>query len=197
MERDYTPSPRLQRSIDMLIRTEYTPNPQALKFLTNYDISAAPVFFTQDTGAPNSALARKLLGIAGVISVFFGSNFITITKDIESEWENIKHEVIITIVEHFDSGLTSFDQQPSADVHSPSSEIEQQIIDILDLKIRPAVAMDGGDIVFISFADGVVKLELRGACVGCPSSLDTLKRGVESTLQYYIPQVLSVEAVNL
>jgi Fe-S cluster biogenesis protein NfuA len=184
----------------MFIQTESTPNPNALKFMPGQDISHEPMYFLNIEDAKSSFLARKILGIKGVESVFFGSNFITVSKSESGLWDILKPEVLMMIMDHLTSGLTIFDypQEKNNDrmERSYSSEIEKQIIEIIETRVRPSVAMDGGDIIYKGFEDGVVKLELHGACSGCPSSIITLKSGIESMLKHYVPEVKEVEAIN-
>mgnify|MGYP003493734908 CR=1 FL=1 len=182
----------------MFIQTEDTPNPNALKFLPGSLVSQRPVFITirEDSSSP---LAKKLFDLGAIEAVFLGADFITITKTDDADWSVMKPQVIMVIMDHFVAGLPVFENSFAAEVIeavSDLTEIEKQIIEIIETKVRPSVAMDGGDIVYQGFKDGVVMLELRGACSGCPSSTITLKQGIESMLKYYIPEVLSVEAAN-
>lgn len=182
----------------MFIQTEDTPNPNALKFLPGSYVSDRPVYITvrEDSSSP---MAKKLFTLRGIEAVFLGSDFITITKADDIDWAILKPQVIMIIMDHFVAGLPVFENSFSAEVSNTSSdltEIEKQIIEIIETKVRPSVAMDGGDIVYQGFKDGVVTLELRGACSGCPSSTITLKQGIESMLKYYIPEVISVEAAS-
>jgi Fe-S cluster biogenesis protein NfuA len=181
----------------MYIQTEKTPNPDALKFLPGIEISpASPVYFKNKDDCKDSSLAMKLIDIENIEAVFFGSDFITITKNSEFEWDILKPEILVTIMDHFVSGLTAFDNiqyndSPKIDTqHLP--EIEKQIIEIIETRVRPAVAMDGGDISYVGFDNGKVILSLKGACAGCPSSSITLKNGIESMLKHYIPEVTEV-----
>lgn len=185
----------------MYIQTENTPNPNALKFYPGVSISPGePVHMTGREEARNtSLLAGKLFEIKFVEAVFFGNDFITVTKAASIEWEAIKAEIIMVIMDHFVSGLPIFEnkaEKPAALNLDHLSEIEKQIVEIIETRVRPSVAMDGGDIVYRGFENGVVKLELKGACAGCPSSIITLKNGIESMLQHYVPEVQAVEAVN-
>lgn len=183
----------------MFIQTETTPNPAAIKFIPGVDVSPEqPVYMTSKEGC-NSALARSLFSIKNVEAVFFGSDFITITGASDSNWDVMKPEIIMTIMDFFVAGLPVFDNNRSVKAEiskSDLTEIEKQIIEIIETRVRPSVAMDGGDIVYQDFKDGVVLLELRGSCSGCPSSIVTLKDGIESMLKHYIPEVQSVKAVN-
>lgn len=183
----------------MFIQTESTPNPAALKFLPGIDVSPEqPIYMTSKEGC-DSELARKLFSVKNVEAVFFGSDFITITSTPDANWDVMKPEIIMTIMDHFVAGLPVFDniQSNKAEISkSDLTEIEKQIIEIIETRVRPSVAMDGGDIVYQGFEDGTVFLELRGACSGCPSSTVTLKEGIESMLRHYVPEVQAVEAVN-
>lgn len=185
----------------MFIQTEITPNPNAIKFLPNITISPGnPVHFANiDEAKSKSSLAVQLFTIDNVKSVFFGDDFITITKEGDSDWLIIKPEILVIIMDHFTAGYSFFDQQATKYIVDNSvgeSEIERQIIEIIETRVRPSVAMDGGDIIYRGFENGIVKLELRGACSGCPSSSITLKNGIESMLKHFVPEVLSVESVD-
>lgn len=185
----------------MLILTENTPNPHAIKFLPGVAVAMdQPTFFSsQEQTKLKSILAFKLFNIEDIAAVFFGSDFITITKNSSSDWNVLKPEILMTIMDHLTMNLPIFDcveQASSAAYDSETmSEIEKQIIEIIDTRVRPSVAMDGGDIVYRGFQNGVVMLELRGSCSGCPSSSMTLKNGIESMLKHFIPEVESVEAI--
>lgn len=184
----------------MFIQTDTTPNPNALKFIPGLDVAESPVYFLTEKDAHNSFLARKILAIKFVETVFFGTDFITVSKKEDGNWDVLKPEILMMIMDHFTSGLSAFDfvqeqLKPSSKTNY-DSEIERQIIEIIETRVRPSVAMDGGDIIYKSFEDGVVKLELHGACSGCPSSTITLKNGIESMLKHYVPEVKSVEAIN-
>ena len=182
----------------MYIRTEETPNPEALKFIPGVEVTdAGSYYFKSVDEARSSFLARKLLSTSGIDAVFFGNDFITITKNKDSDWFVLKPEAIILIMDHFSSGLSAIDtvsDQREAAVEL-KTEIEKQIFEIIETRVRPSVAMDGGDIIYRGFEDGIVKLELKGACSGCPSSTVTLKNGIESMLKHYVPEVISVEEI--
>ncbi|HJK87131.1 MAG TPA: NifU family protein [Candidatus Megaira endosymbiont of Nemacystus decipiens] len=182
----------------MFIQTEETPNPNALKFLPEAEINLKePIFFhTKEDAIGKSPMALKLFDVHGVKSVFFGNNFITITKNEEENWELIKPDILMSIMDHLVSGMPIFEENSQSidDNSSDISEIEKQIIEIIDTRVRPSVAMDGGDITYKGFKNGIVYLQLRGACSGCPSSSITLKNGIESMLQHFIPEVKAVEA---
>jgi Fe-S cluster biogenesis protein NfuA len=183
----------------MFIQTESTPNPNALKFLPGESISSeGPIHFSTIEDAKFSPLARKLFATEGVVAVFFGSDFITITKDENVRWDVLKPEILVSMMDHLVAKLPIFDQKREDQNKSLDGlgDLEKQIVEIIETRVRPSVAMDGGDIIYRGFDNGVVMLELRGACAGCPSSTVTLKNGIESMLKYYVPEVLSVEAIE-
>ncbi len=181
----------------MFIQTEDTPNPDALKFITGTDISESPIHFASKDEAKGTILVLNLFKIEGVKAVFFGSDFITITKNEKEKWEVLKPHIVSSIMDHLTSGMHALEgYKPYSEEESKNySDIEQQIIEIIETRVRPSVAMDGGDIVYKSFKDGIVYLELKGSCSGCPSSEITLKNGIESMLQYYITEVIGVEQI--
>jgi Fe-S cluster biogenesis protein NfuA len=183
----------------MFIQTEATPNPNAMKFLPGEDISPDnPVHFASKEDSISSPLARKLFAIHGISAVFFGAEFITITKEENTDWVVLKPEILVSIMDHLAAKLPIFTEQ-KAKKEIPQeylSEIERQIVEIIETRVRPSVAMDGGDITYRGFENGVVTLELKGACSGCPSSSITLKNGIESMLKHYVPEVESVEAIQ-
>ncbi len=180
----------------MFIQTENTPNPNSLKFLPGRKVSnngPLEVLRQEDT---NNLLIKNLLQINGVIGVFLGEDFFSINKEENKNWDDIQHIVISYVNEHYANGNTCIiDKLNDEKQNKNYSEIEKQIISILDTKIRPAVARDGGDIKFQEFKDGTVKVLLKGSCSGCPSSTLTLKKGVENLLCHYIPEVKEVLAV--
>jgi Fe-S cluster biogenesis protein NfuA len=181
----------------MFIQTEETPNPATLKFLPGRTVmeEGTADFRTSDAAA-KSPLARALFQVGGVGGVFFGSDFVSVTKADEAEWFALKPAVLAAIMDHFTSGLPVMEPAEAGAGHDPEdSEIVIQIKEILDTRVRPAVAQDGGDIVFQSFDDGIVYLHMQGSCAGCPSSTATLKAGIENMLRYYIPEVVEVRAV--
>lgn len=186
----------------MFIETETTPNPNALKFLPGSQISTnGPVFFNNIYEARKlSSLALKLFQIYEVTNVFYGFDFITITKNEKASWSNLKPEILMVIMDHLVAGMPVFDNASHAVVSDLNikdlSEIEKQIVAIIETRVRPSVAMDGGDIEYKKFQDGVVYLKLAGACQGCPSSTITLKDGIESLLQHFIPEVKEVVAIE-
>lgn len=184
----------------MFIQTEETPNPESLKFLPGVNISPSPMNFLDESQAINSPLAQKLFSLDFVKSVFLGYDFVTVTKKEDAKWEVIKAEVLVTIMDFLVSGMEAV--KPAGTSNKPLStsdveedKISQEIREIIETRVRPAVMQDGGDIVFHEFKDGIVKVELHGACSGCPSSTVTLKSGIENMLKYYVPEVISVEAI--
>lgn len=184
----------------MFIQSEETPNPQTLKFIPHGQIVGGDrvyEFKSQKEAATVSPLAMQLFAISGVKSLFFGKDFITVTKD-DSDWQHLKAEINATILDFYVSGKEIFFKKNEDDKASDDEddEVVKQIKELIEIKVRPAVAMDGGDIIFDSFEDGIVKLQLRGACSGCPSSTITLKNGIENMLKHYIPEVESVEQVE-
>ncbi|MCE2516443.1 MAG: NifU family protein [Alphaproteobacteria bacterium] len=181
----------------MFIQTEDTPNPATLKFIPGVDVMATDTaHFSDISEASRSPLARRLFAVDGVSGVFLGSDFVSITKDDSREWFTIKPGVLSAIMEHFASGMAVIEDGEDEDDDSDDDDTVKQIKHLLDTRVRPAVAMDGGDIVFKSFEEGVVTLFMRGACQGCPSSTATLKMGIENMLRHYIPEVQEVRADN-
>ena len=180
----------------MFVQTELTPNPNSLKFLPGKNVSNSGSFEVTKKEDTDNDLVRNLLSINGVIGVFLGEDFLSINKKEDVSWEDIKHIVISLINDFYSSGkefvIANELFEEKKDEHS---EIEKQIISILEKKIRPAVAKDGGDIKFKEFKDGVVKVELQGSCSGCPSSTMTLKQGVQNLLCHYLPEVKEVIAI--
>jgi len=185
----------------MMVEIEQTPNPDTLKFLPGKKVSeVGPVEFLKKDKGKDTPLASKILSLEGTLMVFFGENFITVKKEKDLDWASLKHSIISEINDFYSEGnevVISKDQKKSFSDSKPTEKNEtvNKIIEILDSKIRPAVARDGGDITFKSFKDGVVTVELKGSCSGCPSSIMTLKQGVQNLLCHYIPEVKSVEAV--
>ena len=187
----------------MFIQTEQTPNPQTLKFLPGKVVMDEGTAFYQNIDeASDSPFARRLFAIDGVEGVFFGSDFITITKDQSLDWQVMKPLVLGSIMDHYNSGDETIisnktNHDNSLKVDENDSDIVKQIKELIDQRVRPAVAMDGGDISFCSFDQGIVTLEMKGACAGCPSSTATLKMGIENMLKHYIPEVIEVRAAEL
>jgi len=185
----------------MFIQTQDTPNPDSLKFLPGSDVLGAgnTMDFPTAASSLSSPLAKLIYRIEGVRGVFFGSNFITVTKQEDAEWRIIKPEIFAVIMDFFASGLPIVsERKPNADteINDDDDETVQMIKELLDTRIRPTVQEDGGDIVFMGFEDGIVKLKMQGSCSSCPSSIVTLKNGVQNMLQFYIPEVVSVEQVK-
>ena len=169
----------------MFVQTEITPNPNSLKFIPGKKVSLEKSFEVLKKEEINNPLLRNILSINGVKGIFLGEDFLSVNKEEKIEWDDIKHIVISLINDFYSSGKKFvFDK-----------EIEKKIVQILDQKIRPAVAKDGGDIKFKEFKDGVVKVQLQGSCSGCPSSTMTLKRGVQNLLCHYLPEVKEVVAI--
>ena len=191
----------------MMIETESTPNPDTLKFLPGKKVSeVGPIEFLKNDKNIKVSLANKILSLEGTTMVFFGTDFITVKKKKSLNWEDLKHGIISEINDYYSKGnvvvvgkdlrLEKVLSKSASDAKPvQSNEIIDKINEVLDSKIRPAVAKDGGDITFKSFTDGVVTVELKGSCSGCPSSIMTLKQGVQNLLCHYIPEVKSVEAI--
>jgi Fe-S cluster biogenesis protein NfuA len=181
----------------MFIQTEPTPNPATLKFLPGKVVmDRGTADFAEPSRATASPLAKRLFQIEGVGSVFLGSDFITVGKADGAEWPVLKPQILAAIMEHYASGEPAVTGDDQAAAAGEESEIVAQIRELLDTRVRPAVAQDGGDIIFRAFEDGVVYLHLQGACSGCPSSTATLKHGIENMLRYYVPEVQAVRAVE-
>lgn len=186
----------------MFIQTEATPNPNTMKFLPGQDVlGSKTAFFTDKENAKQSPLASALFILADIRAIFFGSDFITVTKTEASDWEILKPQILTTIMEHFQSGLPIMREAAAEKTEATGnySESDQEVVDqikeLLETRVRPAVAQDGGDIIFHSFKDGIVHLEMHGSCAGCPSSTATLKSGIENMLKHYLPEVIAVEPV--
>ena len=191
----------------MMVDTEHTPNPDTLKFLPGKKVSeVGPIEFLKNDKSIKVSLANKILSLEGTVMVFFGEDFITVKKEKDLNWDDLKHGIISEINDYYSKGnevVVSKDLKlakilsESASDSKPvqSNEIINKINEVLDSKVRPAVAKDGGDITFKSFKDGVVTVELKGSCSGCPSSIMTLKQGVQNLMCHYIPEVKSVEAI--
>ena len=180
----------------MFVQTEITPNPNSLKFMPGKTVSNCGSFEITKKEKIDNELVRNLLSINGVTGIFLGADFISVNKKEEEKWEDLKH-IIISLINDFYSSGKDFVIDKSLDAKEKINliEIEKQIIKILDTKIRPAVAKDGGDIKFKEFKDGIVKVQLQGSCSGCPSSTMTLKQGVQNLLCHYIPDVKEVIAI--
>jgi len=185
----------------MFIETEGTPNPATLKFLPGrYVMEAGTADFASPASAARSPLAAAVFQLPGVARVFLGNDFITVTKTDEIAWQGLKPQVLAAIMEHFVAGRPVIEGADEdlldEDVDPADQEIVEQIKELLDTRVRPAVAGDGGDIVFRGYRDGVVRLHMQGACSGCPSSRATLKHGIENMLRHYVPEVVAVEQVE-
>lgn len=186
----------------MFIQTEATPNPSTLKFIPGQEVLRQGTRDFRDRGAAEKAspLAARIFEVDGVEGVFLGSDFISVTKGM-GEWQHLKPALLGAIMEHFLSGAPVVNDAPDADADNAEQyagedgEIVQTIKELLDTRVRPAVAQDGGDIVFHGYSEGVVYLHMRGACAGCPSSTATLRHGIENLLRHFIPDVQEVRAV--
>jgi len=184
----------------MFIQTEQTPNPATLKFLPGCTVMASGTAnFPDREAAWRSPLAERLFQLPEVTGVFLGADFITVTKTDESDWYQVKPAILAAIMEHFTAGravLAAPEGEPAAaGSEEEDDEIVVQIKELLETRVRPAVAMDGGDIVFHDYEDGIVYLHMQGSCSGCPSSTATLKAGIENMLRHYIPEVVEVRAI--
>ena len=183
----------------MFIQTELTPNPKTVKFIPGKEVSPKKsVSYKDILEAENSPLAKKLFLIDGIDSVFLGSDFISITKTDNFEWQVIKPLILSQVMQHYMSDENVIDEikeTTPVEVNAEDKDIAIQIEELLETRVRPSVAGHGGDIVFHGYSDGVVELEMRGACSGCPSSLATLKTGVENMLKHYIPEIMEVKEV--
>ncbi|MEN8723708.1 MAG: NifU family protein [Alphaproteobacteria bacterium] len=192
----------------MFIQTEATPNPNTLKFLPGRAVlETGSADFPNEDAAKASPLAARLFEVEGVTGVFFGADFITVTKsDADNQdWPHLKPAILASIMDHFTAGLPIMGEgeadrvaaKPSAaDYEGADAEIVEQIIELLDTRVRPAVANDGGDIIFHHYEQGIVTLTMQGACAGCPASTMTLKQGIENMLRHYIPEVQEVRPVE-
>ncbi|KRS13930.1 iron transporter [Roseovarius atlanticus] len=186
----------------MFIQTESTPNPATLKFLPGQTVlETGTADFPSAEGADKSPLAARVFGVDGVTGVFLGNDFVTVTKQDAVEWDHVKPAILGAIMEHFQSGQPVMTGEAAESGHAASegenSEVIDQIKQLLDTRVRPAVAQDGGDITFHGFERGVVYLHMQGACAGCPSSTITLKMGIENLLRHYIPEVTEVRPVGV
>jgi Fe-S cluster biogenesis protein NfuA len=183
----------------MFIQTEQTPNPATLKFLPGCTVmeSGTANFTDPAAAATRSPLAARLFGLPEISGVFLGGDFITVTKAGDSDWFQLKPAVLAAIMEHFTAGLpvVTGSEEPTAADEVEDTEIVAAIKELLETRVRPAVAQDGGDIIFEDFEDGIVYLHMQGSCSGCPSSTATLKAGIENMLRHYIPEVVEVRAV--
>ncbi len=178
----------------MFIQTESTPNPATVKFIPGVSVMPSGVAeFRNVEEAARSPLAARIFEVPGVQGVFFGNDFVSVTKSDATEWGEIKAKVLMAVMQHFSMGEPRFHGEDMASGDDEMlDEISKQIKELIDTRVRPAVAQDGGDIVFEKFEQGIVFLQMRGACSGCPSSTITLKNGVENMLRHYVPEVLEV-----
>src|SRR5271154_1125250 len=183
----------------MFIQTEQTPNPATLKFLPGQVVMATGTAnFTDAAAAHASPLAERLFALPQICGVFFGADFVTVTKEDDGDWYQLKPAILAAIMEHFTAGrpvVLAADSAATAADEEEDDEIVSQIKELLETRVRPAVAQDGGDIIFHDFEDGVVYLHMQGSCSGCPSSTATLKAGIENMLRHYIPEVVEVRAI--
>jgi Fe-S cluster biogenesis protein NfuA len=191
---------KIPRTNTMFIQTQDTPNPATLKFIPGVPVmDHGTADFADADAAARAPLARRLFQIDGITGVFLGQDFVAVTKAETLDWFALKPSILAGIMEHYASGLPVIEDDAAVtDTHADGgdSDTVQQIKQLLDTRVRPAVAMDGGDIVFQDFADGIVTLQMRGACQGCPSSTATLKMGIENMLRHYIPEVREVRAAD-
>ena len=182
----------------MFIQTETTPNPATLKFLPGREVMASgTAYFTDTAAAGRSPLAQQIFTLPGVSGVFLGADFVTVTKDADRDWTELKPAVLGAIMEHFTAGRPVIIGEAAAPGvgAEEDDEVVSQIKELLETRVRPAVAQDGGDIIFDRYEDGVVYLHMQGSCSGCPSSTATLKAGIENMLRHYIPEVHEVRPV--
>ena len=180
----------------MFIQTQITPNPNSLKFLPGKIVSNSGPIEIMDKNEINNELVRNILSINGITGIFLGEDFLSVNKKDNVEWEDVKHIIISFINDFYLEGKEFvFDQNIEKNEKKEFIEIEKKIIKILETKVRPAVAKDGGDIKFREYKDGVVKVQLQGSCSGCPSSIMTLKQGVQNLLNHYIPEVKEVISI--
>ena len=180
----------------MFIQTEITPNPNSLKFFPGKKVSNDTPLEVTDKKMTNNELVRNILSINGVTGVFLAGDFLSVNKEENIEWEDLKHIIISLINDFYSNGAELIIDKKNLEEKTKNfTEIEKKIINILDTKVRPAVARDGGDIKFKEFKDGVVTVNLQGSCSGCPSSTMTLKQGVQNLLCHYIPEIKEVIAV--
>jgi Fe-S cluster biogenesis protein NfuA len=183
----------------MFIQTEATPNPASRKFLPGKTVLAGGARdFPSAEAAKTSPLATRIFAVEGVVGVYLGTDFVTVSKADDQDWQVVKPQVLAAIMEHYTSGdpvLASGEARDSG-IEEGDSEVVRQIKELLETRVRPAVAQDGGDIIYSDFRDGVVYLTMRGSCSGCPSSTATLKQGIETMMRHYIPEVQAVQAVQ-
>ena len=177
----------------MFVQTQNTPNPNSIKFLPSKKVSNDDPFEITDKNKSNNELVRNILSINGVTGIFLAEDFLSVNKDEKTNWEDLKHIIISFINDYYASGNEIvIDSNKISSTETQLSEIEKKIIKILETKIRPAVARDGGDIKFKKYNNGIVTVQLQGSCSGCPSSIMTLKQGVQNLLCHYIPEIKEV-----
>jgi len=185
----------------MFIQTETTPNPATLKFIPGRAVMAEGTaqFANAEAAAECSPLAQRLFGVPGVTGVFLAGDFVSVTKDGTHDWFALKPQILAAIMEHYTSGrpvmLAPAPSAPPGAAAAADDDVVSAIKELIETRVRPAVAQDGGDIVFEHFADGIVYLQMHGACSGCPSSTATLKAGIENMLRHYVPEVVEVRAL--
>ena len=179
----------------MFVQTEVTPNPNSLKFLPGKNVSNSGPYEITNKDQINNELVKNILSVNGVEGVFLGKDFLSVNKSDQIKWDDIKHIVTSFINDFYSDGKEFVIDENIKEEEPDLDEIEQKIVKILDQKIRPAVARDGGDIKFKEYKDGVVKVQLQGSCSGCPSSTMTLKQGVQNLLCHYIPEVKEVISI--
>ena len=180
----------------MFVQTQNTPNPNSLKFLPSKKVSNDDPFEITDKNKSNNELVRNILSINGVTGIFLAEDFLSVNKDEQTKWEDLKHIIISFINDYYSSGNEIvIDGNKTSSTETQLSEIEKKIVQILETKIRPAVARDGGDIKFKKYNNGIVTVQLQGSCSGCPSSTMTLKQGVQNLLCHYIPEVKEVLSI--
>jgi Fe-S cluster biogenesis protein NfuA len=184
----------------LFIQTEQTPNPSTLKFLPGRVVmEKGTIDFAGADTAQSSPLAKRLFAVEGVERVFFGADFVAVTKAADKDWQVLKPSILGGIMEHYTSGEPVVAGEAQAGPGAASAdddEVVAQIKELLETRVRPAVAQDGGDIIFQDFRDGVVYLHMQGSCSGCPSSTATLKMGIENLLKHYVPEVVEVQAAQ-
>jgi len=182
--------------LTMFVQTQITPNPNSLKFLPEKKVSEIGPVEIKNRNETKNELVRNILSINGVTGIFLAENFLSVNKKDEINWEDLKHIIVSFINDYYSTGKNAvIEENINLNENSDLSKVEKKIINLLETKIRPAVARDGGDIKFKEFKDGVVKVELQGSCSGCPSSKATLKRGVENLLRHYLPEIKEVLAL--
>ncbi len=187
----------------MFIQTEYTPNPDTVKFLPGTEVMESGVAeFTNEDQAKTSRLAGQIYALGNITRIFYGANFISVTKTDDAEWDLLKTRVMAAMMDHQMTGLPLFEEghtpnaQDTQSANEEDNELVKQIKELIETRVRPMVAQDGGDIIFNRFEEGIVYLQMRGACAGCPSSTLTLKSGIENMLRHYVPEVLEVRQVE-